>query len=441
MNRVPTGRDSQGGAEITPESLMAAKRFLQPRFVDSGVIHEMRSGCLVACSSRVSVYGDVEELNAGSIAGEHIKLAALRILQEIDGDMLKRVEIELGPISDVDGDGTFAIFLSHLDCRTSITDVPIRGVVRSDDFLRRDSDGFGDTLYLDSRLAVSGQELRALLAHELAHASIYSWQSRLISSGIFGEGSARDMVPAWMHEGIAHCMERRIAADSENFQLRREAFFRAPANAPVMPDDAVVPFSERRGGARAATTLFLEYLLGPQRSPGVLLDASQSPMRRIEQLSGCSIEQTLQNWTTQQAADILSRDKFCLLDSNSQSHLRKNKCPDSKSEQIGGVHIEKIQPAVSATRLSRTVRGTSARYFLIPPEITHIRIHSQQAACIFASTVAREDNEVVIRLLSTPEQGSVASASWTRTGPTLLLPAIPTTIRSELRANVEASTF
>ncbi len=62
-------------------------------------------------------------------------------------------------------------------------------------------------------------ELRALLSHELSHAAIYSWQREQMLGRGLSPNEAQELLPGWLHEAMAHCVELDFEPESANFRI------------------------------------------------------------------------------------------------------------------------------------------------------------------------------------------------------------------------------
>lgn len=424
------------GPRLSPE-----RRFVRPQFGDHGTINRPVMGTLICRGQRVAVYVDLASQTVEKRVD--LSLVADRVLRVLGDDVLRHVEQELHPVADVDQDGSLSILITDLDCRSLQSDVPIRGVVRGSDFLDEQSTGHGDQLYLDWDLPESNGELRALLSHELSHAAIYSWQREQMLGRGLSPNEAQELLPGWLHEAMAHCVELDFEPESANFSDRRQAFLMAPANAPVVTNEQVVPFHVRRSGARAAATLFLKDFLGGETPLKVLLTAEKHPIERFEQISGTQFSEVIRRWGVQQAVRCLAAPQ-----------------PDRNPEICGVLSADRsaatVRPEVvgikgrtsagQGFRLRRSVRGTASFFLSVDSVVTSASVVAEPSAGITVSSVTRMGDDVIVRLLSGPEVDSVAKTSpdHRKSIPedsAVSLPKRPTPKRSDLRAEFEETTF
>lgn len=170
-----------------------------------------------------------------------------------ESGLLGHVESRVGPITDVDQDERLTILLCRLsaDADSRPGQEPIRGCVRAADFEPAHGAFGGDIVYLDRTLS-GHREIRAVLAHELTHAAVFS-----AVNGQSVDLRKSAAVPAWLNEAIAHVVELQVCPDSPNLQRRFADFRRTPSRFPVVIPDEFSQLAARRGAARAAGCSFL----------------------------------------------------------------------------------------------------------------------------------------------------------------------------------------
>ncbi len=282
------------------------RRFRVPWFCDQRNYDRYVQGHLLAEGSRVRVFAE-SELPAENAAVDNAAMRRLAktIVSLAEGGILQHVEQRVSPVNDVDGDGRLSILLCRLSENWELQEEnePVRGCVRGADFLQPLSPFEGDVVYLDSRLT-NRRQLIAVLAHELAHAAIFS------ATETAGESVCS--MPNWLNEAIAHFIELEVCPDSPNLQ-RRFTEFRKRTNAfsVVIPDGAPV-LSMRRGPSRAAGCSFLASVLAhqPPHALQQLVRASQRDSMAIEAVMGCEFADLFRAWTVAMLVPELSNSEL-----------------------------------------------------------------------------------------------------------------------------------
>lgn len=281
--------------ENSPQKVVG-RRFIAPRYGNNSVSDVMVAGSLLAEDSNVAIYLDQSLPDELKVA---LRSRSSILSPGLVSQLVKGVSEHLGPIHDLDQDGRLSVLITELDCQSDNESVPVLGCVRPSDFMGTDSNAaeMADIVYLDHRLP-SGNDLIALLSHELAHASVYCrLRDRVVKQKQPIE------IPEWLHEGIAHYVERQFAEDTSVFLERREQFYQTPHRFPVCSSPTVSSRSDRRGGSRAAVARFLEF--GIRREPlrQALLDAEN-----LETLLASCLRDDLQTllpaWSLLEAEDI-----------------------------------------------------------------------------------------------------------------------------------------
>lgn len=205
---------------------------------------------LIGYRRRVQAYADRRDLGLPHLA-ETVR-DALEAFEETIGPW---VEDHLGPVEDVDRDGRFTLFFSRGLRKLQGTGPPLDGFVRGGDFLRDLEAPLGnrcDLAYLSADLR-PGERLRTVLAHEYAHAAVFC--ARVL--GERGEAARRDE-ESWLHESIAHVVERRLGFSWCNLEHRVAAYLQRPEDYPVVVPDAYGAGLWRCPGVRGAGFLFLD---------------------------------------------------------------------------------------------------------------------------------------------------------------------------------------
>jgi hypothetical protein len=276
------------------------RRFLAPRYGTTGVTDSMVLARLIAADHRVAVYVDP------TLAAVHFQSlldSRNAISPGLISDLIHAVSEHLGTIHDLDHDGRLAILITNLDCQEDSQSVPVLGCVRPSDFLGPSSDAderteLTDVVYLDACLP-KGNDLTALLAHELAHAAVYCrLHDRQINHRVPLE------LPDWLHEGIAHHVEFTLAEKTLVYQDRLEQFHRVPYRSPICASPVSSSRSERRGGSRAAISRFLQFAVrGDEDWSRWLIEADNA-----NELLVCCLEDRfdvlLAEWSLQEAVEM-----------------------------------------------------------------------------------------------------------------------------------------
>lgn len=374
-------RSQSDSAEVT-----TSRVFLVPWFNHTIPACRAQRCQLLRADNRIVVYrspehsspktASAEEIAGGSIESQpdQKRLTPEQIAQQIseilENEVLDAVERLLGPVEDVDFNNRLTIVLSELDS-LGLGDIDhVQGCVRSSDILTGDADTGGDIIYIDRNLP-DYTELKALLAHELTHVAVYSALLRhRLAQAKSGESCpvpSEDM-PPWLNEAIAHAVECSIAGESSSFRWRRRVLGAQPAQCPIVTDDFRMTFAARRGGSRAAATLFLNCQSSCTADLRKLLDFQKEPMKRIESYGGCSFERAFRDWT------------LLLLASSSQA--------DSGSKQsdleLQPVCFEAVCPG---PKKEYTVSGTAVRFFRVTHAVDELTLTTTADAAIQISVV------------------------------------------------------
>lgn len=175
------------------------------------------------------------------------------ISRVLDEETLPELGRWLGSPLDVDGDGTLAVVLSPWLSKLEGGRTSIDGFVRASDFRADGESPFGDrtdVLYLNTRLR-PGSRLRAVLAHECAHAVAISERARREPTGTTWHEED------WLHEAIAHVAEMRLEPGSPNLEHRINRFLESPESTPLVVPDYHATGRWRDHACRGATYTFL----------------------------------------------------------------------------------------------------------------------------------------------------------------------------------------
>jgi hypothetical protein len=280
----------------------------------------------------------------------------------------------LGEFRDIDEDGTFAILLSPWLGRLQGGRVSLGGFVRGADFRSDGKTPFSnrcDMLYLNSNVT-PGANLRALLAHEFAHAVNFSLRlpSRKLPSGCAGEED-------WLNESLAHLAENLNDAGWSNLDHRVSRFLDSPESYPLVVADYYAAGLWRNHGCRGATYLFLRWCVD-QFGPEILSRLMRDPV------NGC---QNLENATGLLFPELFRRWSVALATSNDhtdQGYHSIDLQGDLGNWSLAGPRFTDWDVNLPAPKL--TIRGTAAAFF---------RLHSS------SGTTTNSLRSIVIQ--STPE--------------------------------------
>ena len=248
---------------------------------------------LVGESNSIRVYA---EQTVGD--GKPLNLLIAELTQQADEIIGPAVQALIGPVRDVDVDGKLAVVLSSQLGRTDGTLANVDGLTHASDFRRevlRPIGNEADVIFLNANLPL-GEQLRAVLAHEWAHAAIFGRR--------YGE-IARDSerVPTeddWLNEALAHLIEVRASGSSSNVAHRIREFLDRPEAAPLVVRDYSRPEFWRHHGCRGAAFSFLDWCLsqsGPQLIDK-LIDDHDVGVEHLERATGRSFDDLFRGWTT-----------------------------------------------------------------------------------------------------------------------------------------------
>ncbi|MEI7700206.1 MAG: hypothetical protein WCK86_10440 [Planctomycetia bacterium] len=271
--------------------------FRMPRFSAGQSREVLCEGHEFLRTEGVSVFLD-SSLPEAEFDAEEIRGAGSRIAALCDGGLRRSVELLVGPIRDVDGDGQLSVVLTRLEPDQSSGNIPVRGCVRESDFLDASSGPPGDIIYLDIAVPEAA-ELAGLLAHEMTHAAMYS---RLLDRR--EKGLSQLSLPGWFHEAVAHWTEHQLAGRGLVFAERLRMYQRNPAAAPVCPNPLWMSYTASRGGPRIAGSRFLEVMLRPEASLAGIMCEARNVDEILEQCLGTSLSEALVPWSRYEAARL-----------------------------------------------------------------------------------------------------------------------------------------
>lgn len=271
--------------------------FRMPRFSSGQSSDELREAEEFLRTDSVAVYLDSSLAKAKRDTGA-IRNAGFQIAELCDGGLRRLVELQVGPIRDVDGDGRLSVVLTQLEPDQSSGSIPVRGCVRESDFLDASSGPPGDIIYLDISIP-QASELTGLLAHEMTHAAMYS---RLLDRR--EKGMPELNLPGWFHEAVAHRTEHQLAGQGNIFAERLRIYQANPAASPVCTNPLWLSYSSSRGGPRVAGARFLELMLRPDVSLAGIVPEGRTFDEILERCLGTSLNAALVSWGAHEAARL-----------------------------------------------------------------------------------------------------------------------------------------
>jgi hypothetical protein len=303
-------RKSRDGSNIAKNTAsINQRRFLMPHFEADAVLQEPALATAICGSEHVTVFmddqlfsseGTANEVNGGvrreSVDAEDTVENATRICDIIETQLMDTISDWIHPVSDLDNDGRLAIVMTDLDRRSVSGETPVLGCVRERDFQEHATADFaGDIVYLDYRLP-QGDELTALLAHELTHAAIASLHLKLSAQ----PNRRPHRIPPWLNEAVAHWVELQFCEEPTGFSDRVQQFQANPAACPIVAPEALVPLATRRAGSRISAVSFLQQCINEPRNIHRLLRSERAFDETMSHISGKPFEAIFRSWSVEQ---------------------------------------------------------------------------------------------------------------------------------------------
>jgi hypothetical protein len=229
--------------------------------------------------------------------GDHLNELIDELTHLADEDIGPAIHALLGSVRDVDGDGKLAVVVSKRLGQQNTPLAEVDGLTRASDFVPQAQRPFGneaDVMFLNANLQ-PGDRLRAVLAHEWAHAAIFGRRYNESDRGSEQPPAEDD----WLNEALAHLIEVRVSGSSSNVAHRIQHFLERPEAAPLLIRDYYRPEFWRHHGCRGAAFLFLDWCLkqsGPQFLDE-LIDGNEVGVDKLERVTGCSFEELFHQWT------------------------------------------------------------------------------------------------------------------------------------------------
>lgn len=336
--RPATATLRHSATELGDRTSPAATRGFRVHTGD-GPFHDGRfyrtiSAPLVGANDSIAIYCDPLSARVGET-----RIAALTAAFE---SVSRSVEQLLGSTApDVDGDGRFSVLLMP-PRRTRKSPL---AWVRPADYSRSATAGVSnhcDVMYLAADFP-DRPHLDALLAHEYAHAICCFQRPDICEED-------------WLHEAIAHCVERTVTAAPQNTAHRIARFLEHPHQYPLTVADYFSAGLYREHGCRGAVILFAEMLQrhhGPRliRSLSV---SSRTGMASVASAAGRPSRAVLRDW----AVDLLLM-------------IPGEVAAPPPSDQNGFLNIgPRTIPLSDSGALQVPVAGSATAVIEIPPGLT-----------------------------------------------------------------------
>ncbi|TWU14811.1 Neutral metalloprotease precursor [Symmachiella macrocystis] len=307
---------------------------------------------LIAEGRQVRVYLDGDQTERELYPG-----IAAELIRLFDNEVYPTSLQNCGDYCDVDGDGKFAILLSHWLGKLQGGGTSVGGFVRGSDFRKTIDPPFGnqaDVLYLNSNIA-AGPRLKTLLAHEYTHAVLFSARRRLADS-IALDTDEED----WLNEAIAHVAENMHSSDWSNLDHRIEAFLQNPAECPLVVADYYRAGRWRDHGCRGATYLFLRWCTDTYGDELIrrLIHSPHRGRMNLLQTTGNTFEDLFRHWTIALAGPPLDDTTTAIQPPGGLQYLSLN-------DRIGEYDLHGIardQWNIKGAGPSLSLNGTASRF-------------------------------------------------------------------------------
>jgi hypothetical protein len=231
---------------------------------------------------------------------QELRDTAAEIVRVFDEEIEPWSRRHLGVVHDIDGDGRFTILLSPWLSRLQGGKVALDGFVRGSDFLREAARPFGnqcDMLALNSRLR-PGPHLRAVLAHEFAHAVLFC--EHMLENHL--DTRHKQDEESWLNEGIAHLAEELQGYGWTNLDKRLTAYAQSPEAFPLVVPDYYHSGLWRTDGTRGAAFRFTRWLR-QRHGDDVLRRLAQSNLAGIHNVEAATLRpfaDTFRDWSVAQ---------------------------------------------------------------------------------------------------------------------------------------------
>lgn len=307
---------------------------------------------LIAEGRHVRVYLDDDQTE-----GELYPGVAAELIHLFDDEVYPTSLQHCGDYCDVDGDGKFAILLSHWLGKLQGGETSVGGFVRGSDFRKTIAPPFGnqaDVLYLNSNIA-AGPRLKTLLAHEYTHAVLFSARRRLADSMAI-DTDEED----WLNEALAHVAENMHSSDWSNLDHRIDAFLQNPAECPLVVADYYRAGRWRDHGCRGATYLFLRWCTDTYGDQLIrrLIHSRQRGRINLQHATGQRFADLFRHWTIALARSSVDDISTAIQPPSRLQYL-------SLYSRIGEHDLQGIardQWNINGTAPSLSLNGTASRF-------------------------------------------------------------------------------
>ncbi len=305
---------------------------------------------LRAENSRVRVYVDERLPRNESLT------ALVNAVDEASTSRLGDIVHELvGSVRDVDQDGHLAVVLTPEVARLGSGRTPVDGLTSPADFLRGIDRPFGnnsDVIFLSSNLQ-PGDQLRAVLAHEWCHASVFGRRWNGIDAR-----SERTAADDWLNEALAHVVEVRASGSQSNLSHRIDRYRSHPGDSPLVVRDYSQPDYWRHDGCRGAAFLFLQWCL--DQSDDSLLErlvcGCSLGTDGLEAATGRSFDELFLGWTTSLGRRLADE---------SRSTTDSSAVHEAQASTVGLNHQRWRLDDSGGQTLSLRIRGSCAEFIRI----------------------------------------------------------------------------
>jgi hypothetical protein len=245
---------------------------------------------LRAVGRGIQIY--VDEASQSQVSDEKLRM----LIHTFDEVIEPRCTARFGPVADVDHDGRLTVLLTAALSELARQVGPVDGLMRGADFDTRVPTPLGnqsDVLFLNARVPAGGY-LQSILAHEYAHAIIFS--RRVLDEACKQPGCEEE---SWLDEGLAHLVEASFGFSRDNLDYRLDSFLADPENYRLVVDDYYSSRLFRSHGHRGASYLFLDWCL-THFGPGlldVLMRSRDSGVDNLEHATATRFDDLYRAWS------------------------------------------------------------------------------------------------------------------------------------------------
>ena len=316
---------------------------------------------LVGESASIRVYAEQSVLG-----GERLDELIAELTRLADETIGPAIRDMVGPVRDVDGDGTLAVVLTTRLGQRDTAMADVDGLTRASDFNQPILRPFGnaaDVVFLNASLS-PGERLRAVLAHEWAHAAIFG--RRYGGSGCGSERpSAED---DWLNEALAHRIEVRTSGSSSNVAHRIQHFLERPEAAPLLVRDYYRTEFWRHHGCRGAAFLFLDWCIDTSEPQLLdkLIDGDEVGIENLERATGRSFDDLFREWTMSNGTNLARNDELVELVTDENDSDATSRC--RRVRAIRPAFHEWRPQQLDSPTITLRLRGTTAAFVRVTLE-------------------------------------------------------------------------